>query len=202
MKKGILLLLCILCCLFPLSACSQPEKNVKDLVEMGLAQLGKPLGEAYQALGLPGNPEDAVVFPFLLAEDSVELHGKCLGVVLDHAGEEDGELMERSTSIVEYFIHLDGDYAYALTLYQELSDLYGEMEPMGSRLPFNEATEESLKSMALKEECAGLWKTGDNEIVLTYAVDEESCCLSLDIKIPLERLGLSPIYTPDGVRIR
>ena len=83
MKRILILWLCILCCMFPLSACSQPGKSVEDLVEMGLAQLGKPLGEAYQALGLPGNPEDAVVFPFLLAEDSVELHGKRLGVVLD-----------------------------------------------------------------------------------------------------------------------
>jgi len=202
MKRILILWLCILCCMFPLSACSQPGKSVEDLVEMGLAQLGKPLGEAYQALGLPGNPEDAVVFPFLLAEDSVELHGKRLGIVLDHAGEEEGELMERSTSIVEYFIHLDGDYAYALALYQELSDLYGEMEPMGSRLPFNEATEDSLKSMVLDEECAGLWRTEDNEIVLLYSVDEKACTLALDIKIPLERLGLSPIYTPDGTRIR
>ena len=44
MKRILILWLCILCCMFPLSACSQPGKSVEDLVEMGLAQLGKPLG--------------------------------------------------------------------------------------------------------------------------------------------------------------
>ena len=54
MKKSFNLFLCILCCLFSLSACSQPEKSVEEHVNMAQEQLGKPLGEAYQALGLPG----------------------------------------------------------------------------------------------------------------------------------------------------
>ena len=35
---------------------------------MAQEQLGKPLGEAYQALGLPGNPEDAAEVFYLHAE--------------------------------------------------------------------------------------------------------------------------------------
>ena len=59
MKKSVSLFLCILCCLFPLSACSQPEKSIEDHVNLALEQFGKPLGEAFEGMKLPGSLEEA-----------------------------------------------------------------------------------------------------------------------------------------------
>ena len=56
MKKSVSLFLCILCCLFPLSACAQPEKRIEDQMNLALEQLDRPMGEAFEALDLPGSP--------------------------------------------------------------------------------------------------------------------------------------------------
>ena len=56
---------------------------------MAQEQLGKPLGEAYQALGLPGNPEDAAEVFYLHAEDCVKVLGKQMDVAIVHLGKDE-----------------------------------------------------------------------------------------------------------------
>ena len=85
---------------------------------MAQEQLGKPLGEAYQALGLPGNPEDAAEVFYLHAEDCIKVLGKQMDVAIVHLGkdEEDKKLTDEKTNSVEYLALLGGDYAYPLKL--------------------------------------------------------------------------------------
>ena len=99
---------------------------------MAQEQLGKPLGEAYQALGLPGNPEDAAEVFYLHAEDCVKVLGKQMDVAIVHLGkdEEDKKLTDEKTNSVEYLALLGGDYAYPLKLYRALREAYGEPEPV------------------------------------------------------------------------
>lgn len=163
MKKSFNLFLCILCCLFSLSACSQPEKSVEEHVNMAQEQLGKPLGEAYQALGLPGNPEDAAEVFYLHAEDCVKVLGKQMDVAIVHLGkdEEDKKLTDEKTNSVEYLALLGGDYAYPLKLYRALREAYGEPEPVTGAQSFSQATEVSLEAMKQSERCANQWKKED-----------------------------------------
>ena len=77
MKRILILWLCILCCLFPLSACAQPEKRIEDQMNLALEQLDRPMGEAFEALDLPGSLEEAAKPQYcLLVENGAEVLGK------------------------------------------------------------------------------------------------------------------------------
>ena len=205
MKKSVSLFLCILCCLFPLSACSQPEKSIEDHVNLALEQFGKPLGEAFEGMKLPGSLEEAAKPQYcLLVEDAVNVLGKQSNVALLHLGrhEEGQELTEQKTESVAYSAFLDGDYAYPLKLYQALLKAYGEAEPVTGAQSFGEATEASLEAMKQSERCVGRWEKEDYVIEISFYVGtsasgERLDSISLDIRIPDELLDL-PTISPDG----
>lgn len=197
MKKIFARLCMVLCCLLPFSACSSPDKAVEEHVELALAQLGAPMGEAYEALGLPGDPEDAVDMICLIARDGAELLGKQMTVVLMPYEGGGKEMTERPTSIVEYSVLLDGDYAYGLRLYKALQKIYGEPEPADGVLPFREATEDSLKSLGRDEKYGAHWEKDGSQIELFVYGGEESR-VSVQIAVP----PIRPVFMPDGTRIR
>ena len=171
---------------------------------MAQEQLGKPLGEAYQALGLPGNPEDAAEVFYLHAEDCVKVLGKQMDVAIVHLGkdEEDKKLTDEKTNSVEYLALLGGDYAYPLKLYRALREAYGEPEPVTGAQSFSQATEVSLEAMKQSERCVGRWEKEDYVIEISFyvgtsAAGERLDSISLDIRIPDELLDL-PTISPDG----
>ena len=169
---------------------------------MAQEQLGKPLGEAYQALGLPGNPEDAAEVFYLHAEDCVKVLGKQMDVAIVHLGkdEEDKKLTDEKTNSVEYLALLGGDYAYPLKLYRALREAYGEPEPVTGAQSFSQATEVSLEAMKQSERCANQWKKEDDVIVISFNVGASAAggsSISLEISLPVELLGL-PTISPDG----
>ena len=104
MKRILILWLCILCCLFPLSACAQPEKRIEDQMNLALEQLDRPMGEAFEALDLPGSLEEAAKPQYcLLVENGAEVLGKQMNVVIMPDSRGNGkELYQRPTSLVEY----------------------------------------------------------------------------------------------------
>ena len=51
MKRILILWLCILCCLFPLCACSQPEKRIEDQMNLALEQLEQAGSGTVRAAG-------------------------------------------------------------------------------------------------------------------------------------------------------
>ena len=203
MKRILILWLCILCCLFPLSACSQPEKSIEDHVNLALEQFGKPLGEAFEGMKLPGSLEEAAKPQYcLLVENAVNVLGKQSNVALLHLGrhEEGQELTEQKTESVAYSAFLDGDYAYPLKLYQALLKAYGEAEPVTGAQSFGEATEASLEAMKQSERCVGRWEKEDYVIVISFNVGASAAggsSISLEISLPVELLGL-PTISPDG----
>lgn len=210
MKRVFALGLSVLLCLFLFSACTA-EKTIEDHVDLAMAQLGKPTADAYRDMGLPGNPEDTIEGSALLVRDCYDVFGKQLGVEIFHrASREKGkELTEVPTDCVTYAAMLDGDYEYAVRLYEALREAYGEPEPVAGSQPFTEttATVDWLKALGEDEYCAGLWRKDDNEIEFhvsngTVSKDHTDPTIGLEIKIPIERLYFSPIYTYDGTRIR
>lgn len=198
MKKIFGFCLCLLCCLLPLSACSQPEKSMEEHVNLALEQFGKPLGEAFEAMKLPGSLEEAAKPQYcLLVENGTEVLGKQVHVALLHLGqhEEGEELTERKTEDVEYSASLEsGDYAYPLKLYQALLEAYGEPEPVSRAQSFSEATEESLKAMAEGDRCANLWKMEGYELELSVSAGassgETKGSVALAVRLPKELLKL------------
>lgn len=200
MKRILILWLCILCCLFPLCACSQPEKRIEDQMNLALEQLDRPMGEAFEALDLPGSLEEAAKPQYcLLVENGAEVLGKQMNVVIMPDSRGNGkELYQRPASLVEYSALLKEDYAYPVKLYEALRKVYGDEEQEAGAQPFGKADEQALKSMGGEERYAALWKKDGSEIVLSVSGSGEDIRASVELRIP----PIRPVFMPDGTRIR
>lgn len=164
--------------------CATDSKNVTESVDRALAQLEKPLGEAYADMGFPGNPEDAIQAHYLYVEDSAEILGKSFVTCLVHFGDrmEDELLIEKPTSSVFYTALLNNDYAYALRLYNALCKTYGDAADVEGSHSFRGETADSLKQLD-DTYCRAVWKVDDREIVLSVHCAENST-IGIDVQIP------------------
>lgn len=206
MKKAVASILSIVFCLSAFSACSS-EKSIEYHVDLAMAQLGKPTADAYRDMGLPGDPEKANEVYCLYAKDGLDILGKQLGVVLVHIGTMDkgDKLTEMRTDSISYSNSLNGDYDYPFKLYSALCEAYGGPEPLSDdasscKVPFSEATPDSLKTMNRDDYCIAFWKKDGNEIEL-HADGDDGGYVILEIKVPIESLNLPPLYADDGTRI-
>lgn len=119
--------------IFTLSACSSAP--VAPL-QSAMNQIGKPILDAYEAMGLPGEPIDASRGDILLlAIDGVELCGRSGAVVLSVSGNTKAS-DNAPVGRVEYNFPLENpteaEGQFALDLYDYIVDELGE--PVGSDL--------------------------------------------------------------------
>lgn len=193
MKKIITLFTCLFVCIVSLSACTpaSTEKSIEEHIEFSLQQFGKPLSEAYQDMGLPGDPAKALTAHYLLAEDSTEILGKTFSTYLIHWGEREGQdRLALETNCVGYSAKLDGDLEFAFRLRDALTDTYGVPEAPEldeSTLDLAQASVEEIEALPNDGVAYSIWMYEGNEIILRVTADDT---VSLDIQLP---------YTPEPI---
>lgn len=181
------LIACIVLLAVLLCACASDSKSVAESVDRALAQLEKPLGEAYTDMGFAGDPEDARLAHYLYAEDSAKILGKSFVTCLVYFGDcmEDESLTEKPTSSVYYTALLNDDYAYALRLYNALCETYGAAGSVADSHLLQGETADSLKQLD-GISCSASWETEGKEIVLSVYCGENSR-IGLEIQTPYTR---------------
>ena len=173
-RRKFISLLCVCLLLLLLVGCSntQAKENVQERIDSAEAQLGKDLGTAYRALGLPGEPADAEQAHYLYAPDSIEILEKKFAVSIIYFGNRESYqdiLTDMPTDCISYTADLGKDIDFALKLRDTLTELYGAPTAMDGFEDLTAADKKALSSMGEEDVFRCAWQDGQSEIILSAA---------------------------------